>query len=106
MARLKYWTEALGCALDEAGITLPPHKVEEIAKSLMHSAEMESEASGDLCIPHPALAEAELLKKKSERDVSEADRRAEIFRKALAERCGVEVHRLLIHNGEIEVSRT
>jgi transposase len=91
MSNLAYWQEALDCALDESGASnaLTPEQRKSVAEFLRTSAEMESECSGSLCIPNPMIAEMEAQKKRFEKELAEAERRDDIYRKNIAKRYGV-----------------
>jgi rRNA-processing protein FCF1 len=103
--KLDYWTEVLGISLDENGVILTKEQRIAIAKDLMRAAEMESEASGALCIPNPLKAELDEVARNYKEDVRRAEEREAIFRRAYARVCGYDEKRIYLNHGEIFISR-
>ena len=64
--KVRYWREALECALDEIGASdkLTKEEIAAVAASLEASAECQSMAFGYDCIPNPQTLEIEELKRK------------------------------------------
>lgn len=104
---LSYWIEALECALDECGAwgVLNSEQMQQVARSLVMSAEMQGQAFGHECIPNPLQAEIDSLKKRHASELALSESREERFRGELARRIGVEPRRVVIHNERIEVLR-
>jgi hypothetical protein len=66
---MRYWEEALCCALDEAGIPLPAADKLELAVQVIEGAfENYGMAHGHDCIPNPREGEIEKLQKELRRE--------------------------------------
>lgn len=81
---MNYWKESIEAAFDEAGLweswkSLAEDKKASFVKSIELSSDMKSEASGELCIPHPLKAEVENLEKKVKRTEAERDKQRSDF---------------------------
>src|SRR5687767_4525978 len=78
--QLNYWIESVQSSLDDNDISLPPEKIEAIAKDMANSAECQGMAFGHDAISSPRNGELEELKKKYEAKIKELENRDYIFR--------------------------
>ena len=70
---MKYWLEAVACALEEAGITATSEQTKAIASDMERAREMYAEAHGHLSIENPAKEEMRQLHNRLEVARKEAE---------------------------------
>ncbi len=101
-----YWQEALEIALDEVGAfhLLTKEQIESVAESIATSAENRGTACGYDAIPNPMEAEMSSANQHHKRELAEMQNRLDCMRKNIAQRIGVDPHRVGVHNGRVEVS--
>lgn len=75
MSKTIYWRESLGIALDDAGIKYTPEQLDELTDSVVGIREVESQALGYDCIPHPLQTQIDNLKQRHKEEVKELENR-------------------------------
>lgn len=96
MSASSYWRVSMEAILDEAGVSVTPKQFADIVSGVEGAAEMESEATGHLCIPDPRETEIAALKRRITEEQARADQNREDFVTNVCTRWNVAPHQVML----------